>query len=306
MSNLKSDFNEAPQPLPSSEALLDCPAPAKLNLFLHVLGRRVDGYHLLQTAFQLIDLCDYLDFYRRNDGCVQRIGAVTGVEAGDDLCVRAARLLQSFTGSHFGVDIALDKRLPIGGGLGGGSSDAATTLLALNHLWELHLSRAQLMALGLQLGADVPFFLFGTNAFAQGIGEQLHALTLAQRWFVVLCPAVFVGTATVFSAQDLTRDSEPVRIADFTAQADPFQFGRNDLEAVVKQQYREVEDALSWLSQQAGQARMTGSGACVFASFSDQAVAQQIADAAEQQAGKKWKAYCVRSLMQHPLANFAV
>lgn len=285
----------------SPTSVLRCPAPAKLNLFLHVVGRRRDGYHLLQTVFQLIDCYDYLDFFLREDGRIQRINAVAGVAESEDLTVRAARLLQTYTGSHFGVDITLDKRLPMGAGIGGGSSDAATTLLALNRLWNLGLTRAELITLAAQLGADVPFFIFGENAFAQGIGEQLHAVSLPEQWFVILHPKVFVGTASIFSSQALTRDTETVRMADFTAQANPFHFGRNDLEVVVRRSYPEVEQALNWLSQKNPQARMTGSGSCVFASFADKNIAQQIVD----EAHNRWNAYCVCGLSKHPLASFA-
>ena len=186
---------------------LTCPAPAKLNLFLHVVGRRPDGYHLLQTLFRFIDLHDTLHFSLREDGAVRRTNAVEGVAEEQDLCVRAARLLQGETGCALGVDIAVEKRIPMGGGLGGGSSDAATTLIALNRLWSLGLSRPRLMELGLRLGADVPVFIFGENAFAEGVGEKLQAYPLADAWYVVLFPPVHVPTAEIFAHPELTRDT---------------------------------------------------------------------------------------------------
>jgi len=197
--------------------LRNVPAPAKLNLFLHVTGRRADGYHLLQTAFRFIDLCDTLHFARRDDGVIQRVTSLADVPSEQCLTVRAAKALQLATGTRWGVDIELDKRIPAGGGLGGGSSDAATVLLALNRLWDTGLSRDELMALALPLGADVPVFVFGENAFAEGVGEALQAVYLPQRWYVVVQPDAHVPTAEVFSAPELTRDSTPVRIADFSS-----------------------------------------------------------------------------------------
>ncbi len=197
-------------------SLTGCLAPAKLNLFLHVVGRRSDGYHLLQSAFQLLDVGDKLDFAVRADGDVQRLSNLPGVTQDEDLVVRAARLLQAATGTQSGADIAVDKRLPMGAGLGGGSSDAATTLIALNHLWNTRLSRQQLMQLGLQLGADVPFFVFGQNAFVEGIGEVLSPVDIPEVWFVVLEPGVAVPTPTIFRAAELTRDTKMVTISDFS------------------------------------------------------------------------------------------
>lgn len=280
--------------------LLRCPAPAKLNLFLHVLGRRADGYHLLQTAFQLIDWCDYLDFHCREDGWVRRINALEGVPE-IDLSVRAAQLLKTHTHCPLGVDIVLDKHLPIGGGLGGGSSDAATTLLALNQLWGLQLTREQLMHLGVQLGADVPFFLFGQNAFAQGIGEQLQKIILPERWFVVVSPEEQISTVEIFSAPTLTRDSEPVRIADFLAHH--FEFGRNDLQQVVEKRSKKVADALAWLKKREKNARMSGSGSCVFATFSERHSAEEVVKKAQENG---WQSQCVVGINKHPMADFAV
>src|SRR6201989_2646566 len=220
----------------STESLRDCLAPAKLNLFLHMPARSPYGYHSLQTVFQLLDWGDKLHFTRRDDGVITRKTEVPGVPEADDLIVRAARLLQQHTGSRFGVEIEIDKHLPMGAGLGGGSSDAATTLLALNRLWGVDLSREILQNLALQLGADVPFFVFGQNAFAEGVGEALQAVNLPQRFFLVVNPAVHVPTAAVFSENSLTRDTKAVTITDFLAAEKPDtnwpdSFGRNDMQA---------------------------------------------------------------------------
>jgi len=287
-------------PLPPAQ-LRDCPAPAKLNLFLHVTGRRPDGYHTLQTVFQLIDWSDTLHFERRDDGAVLRVTDVPGVPADSDLVVRAARALQAATGTRYGVEIALDKALPMGGGIGGGSSDAATTLLALNRLWGLGLAREQLMRIGLSLGADVPFFVFGQNAFAQGIGEKLTAVDLPDSWFVVIHPRQHVPTAAIFSDERLTRDTPISIIADFAACTNKFGFGRNDLEAIATAKFGEVARALAWLKQFSPEARMTGSGACVFARYRDEQTAQQVLD----RLPSEWDGRCVRSLSRHPLAAFA-
>ena len=211
--------------------LNNCPAPAKLNLFLHVTGRRNDGYHLLETAFQFIDYGDVLHFSLRMDGIIERSTTLSGVPPEQDLVIRAARLLQSHSGCALGATIALEKKLPMGGGLGGGSSDAATALIALNRLWNTGISRSELMALGLQLGADVPFFLFGQNAFAQGVGEDLIALTTPDCWYVVVEPGVQVPTPLIFSAKELTRDSKQIKVSDF--QQYPKGTWRNDLQAVA-------------------------------------------------------------------------
>src|SRR4030067_79641 len=249
---------------------LTCPAPAKLNLFLHVTGRRKDGYHTLQTLFRFIDLHDTLHFSLRADGAVHRTNAVEGVAEEADLCVRAARLLQSETGCTAGVDIAVEKRIPMGGGLGGGSSDAATTLIALNRLWSLGLSRARVMELGLTLGADVPVFVFGENAFAEGVGEQLQACAVPEAWYVVLFPPVHVATAQIFARPELTRNTNSLTIRALQmAQL------HNDLQPVVCDLYPEVARHLAWLGQFA-EARMTGSGACVFAGFESAEQAQAV------------------------------
>lgn len=283
---------------------LSCPAPAKLNLFLHVVGRRADGYHLLQTLFRFIDLSDTLHFTPREDGAVNRIDALDGVPPEQDLCVRAARLLQQETGCKLGVDIGLEKRIPMGGGLGGGSSDAATTLLALNRLWGLGLSRQRLMQLGLTLGADVPVFVFGENAFAEGVGEQLQAYPLPEAWYVVLCPPVHVPTARIFTHPELTRDTISMTMRALPKGAD-FRAGRqaglnNDLQAVACKLYPEVAEHLAWLARFAP-ALMTGSGACVFAEFATEAEAKAVL----QQLPPDMRGYLAHGLQQHPLRDFA-
>ncbi len=284
----------APHPLnpaPAARSLVACLAPAKLNLFLHVTGRRADGYHLLQTAFRMLDWGDRLDFTVRDDGRICRITEVAGVPEESDLIVRAARRLQLETGCAGGADIRIDKRLPMGGGLGGGSSDAATTLIALNHLWGTGLSRERLQTIGLALGADVPFFIYGRDAFAEGVGEQFQPMTLKPAWYVVISPEVQVPTAEIFSAEDLTRDSAPIKIADFTTSST-----RNDLQNIACKRYPEVSKSITWLAQFAP-ARMTGSGACVFAEVDSEAEAQHIVD----RCPPHWKAWKASSLAQHPL-----
>lgn len=271
------------------------PAPAKLNLFLHVVGRRPDGYHLLQSVFRLIDRHDTLHLSPNQDGRIRRMQDVAGVPEEQDLCIRAAKLLQAHTGTSQGVDIRLDKRLPMGGGLGGGSSDAATVLLALNRLWSLQLPRQELLSLGLQLGADVPFFLFGRNAWAEGIGEQLQAVSLPPAWYVVLTPDAQVATAQIFASQELTRDTNPAKMAAFFKG-----YGRNDLEPVVCKQYPAVASALEWL-RQFGDARMSGSGASVFLECADEAEAQRIFSLKP----KRVNGFVAAGLEQHPLLDFA-
>ncbi|WP_374517108.1 4-(cytidine 5'-diphospho)-2-C-methyl-D-erythritol kinase [Undibacterium squillarum] len=275
-------------------SLTRCPAPAKLNLFLHVNGRRPDGYHILQSVFQLIDRCDYLDAEVTNDGHIRRTNDIPGVPEDSDLIIRAARLLQQHTGCELGALLTLHKSLPMGGGLGGGSSDAATTLMALNHLWNTGLNQQQLMQLGLQLGADVPFFLFGQNAFAEGIGEELQPVETPECWYVVVEPGVHVPTPAIFGAPQLTRDTKPVKITDFPA--DEFVKWKNDLQSVACLLYPEVDRAIQWLSQ-FGSAKMTGSGACVFCAVSDEPEADKIIEKHEGQ----WKLWKAKSLNIHPM-----
>lgn len=258
-------------------ALYDVPAPAKLNLFLHVVGRRPDGYHQLQTVFRFIDLYDHLDFERTSDGEIVRGGVgLAGLPEDQDLVLRAARLLQQSTGARYGARIRYRKRIPAGGGLGGGSSDAATTLIALNRLWDTGLTRAQLQRLALPLGADVPVFIFGRSAFAQGVGEDLTAIALPPQAYWVLRPAVHVQTAAVFQDADLTRDSESVKIsvfADWQSEHSGL-FGRNDLESVVCRRHPMVAQIVGAMRRAGLDARMTGSGSCLFAGFADARLAR--------------------------------
>ena len=267
------------------------PAPAKLNLMLLVTGRRADGYHLLQTVFRFVDFGDTLRFTVRTDGAITRVNEVAGVAEADDLTLRAAALLQRVGNTRLGADIRLEKRLPVGGGLGGGSSDAATTLIALNCLWGLALPRARLQELALELGADVPVFVFGESAVGEGVGEQLRRLKLPPAWYLVLIPAVSVSTARIFQDTDLKRDSIPIRIPPFSVVA-----GHNDLEPVVCRHYPEVARHLAWVRKY-GAARMTGSGACVFAEFSTEAEAR----AAWQQLPVTMRGIVARGLDRHPL-----
>lgn len=283
--------------------LNNCPAPAKLNLFLHVIGRRSDGYHLLQTVFQLLDHGDLLHFEMCGDGEIRRTTEVAGVPEDSDLIVRAARLLKSAAGDKrdtLGANIAIEKRLPMGGGLGGGSSDAATTLIALNHLWETGLTRAELMALGLQLGADVPFFLFGQNAFAEGIGEALVPVATPDCWYLVIEPGVSAPTASIFASPELTRDSKPVRITDFPEAS--IGFGKNDLQVVATKLFPPIADALKWLEPY-GKARMTGSGACVFCAFEREHEADRVLEKVRQTGPAHWKAWKARAIERHPLSH---
>ncbi|MCA1926044.1 MAG: 4-(cytidine 5'-diphospho)-2-C-methyl-D-erythritol kinase [Thiobacillus sp.] len=270
------------------------PAPGKLNLFLHVVGRRADGYHLLQSIFRLIDRADIVHLTLRDDGVIARHGEVPGVPEAQDLSVRAARLLQAHAPPGSGVRIRLDKNLPMGGGLGGGSSDAATVLLALNRLWQVNLTRADLQTLALQLGADVPMFIFGQTAFAEGVGDILRPVEVAPAWYVVLTPPVQVPTASVFAAPELTRDTPPLKIAPFSAG-----MGRNDLQPVVMSRHPEVASHVEWLKQ-FGDARMTGSGACVFAAFESESAAQAVV----QRMPGSMRGFVAQGLDRHPLYDF--
>jgi len=244
------------------QALYDIPAPAKLNLFLHITGRRSDGYHLLQSAFMLIDWCDQLHFALRSDGHISREDLGVALPA-EDLCVRAARALQAATACPLGVHIGVAKSVPSQAGMGGGSSDAASTLLALNRLWKTGLSRSQLAAIGLQLGADVPFFLLGQHAWVQGVGEVLTPLTLPKARFAVLKPQAGLDTRAVFAHPLLARNTALAIISGFAA--DPFGFGHNDLQPVAQMLCPAVGESIDWFSAQGLNARMTGSGSAVFA-----------------------------------------
>jgi 4-diphosphocytidyl-2-C-methyl-D-erythritol kinase len=271
------------------------PAPAKLNLFLHVVGRRPDGYHLLQTVFRFLDFGDSLEIEARRDGELRLLSPLPGVPAERDLCWRAAHFLKTHAGSRLGADIRLLKRLPLGGGLGGGSSDAATVLLVLNRLWGLDLPRAELQTLGLRLGADVPVFVFGRSAFAEGVGEVLTPWTPAPASYVVLTPPAHVSTPAIFGHPGLTRNTPSVTIA---ALFDGF--GRNDLQPVACALNPEVAEFLGWLNDR-GDARMTGSGACVFAAFPDRATAERVfAERPGHMSG-----FVADGVDQHPLYGFA-
>jgi 4-diphosphocytidyl-2-C-methyl-D-erythritol kinase len=278
-------------PVDTPGRLEGCPAPAKLNLFLHIVGRRPDGYHLLQSVFRLLDWGDTLDFTVRTDGRIRRSGDIPGVPEETDLTVQAARRLQQASGCALGVDITVHKRLPMGGGLGGGSSDAATTLMALNRLWNTGLGFERLCETGLALGADVPFFIHGRDAFVEGVGELLHPIDLPPAWYVVVAPAVIVPTAQIFASPELTRNTPPIKVHGFTLSRTC-----NDLQSVACALYPEVAAALSWLEQFAA-ARMTGSGACVFAAVDSVAQAEQIVG----QCPPRWRAWRAASLARHPM-----
>lgn len=294
----------------SLAALYDLPAPAKLNLFLHVIGRRADGYHLLQSPFVLIDWCDSLHLERRVDGGLHRHDLGPALPA-DDLCLRAARLLQAESGCPLGVDISIHKRLPSGAGLGGGSSDAATVLLGLNHLWGLHWPRQRLLALGARLGADVPFFIGGHNAFVEGIGEQLSPIDVPRQWYAVVKPPTSLPTAQIFSHPALTRDTEAVIVAgsfDDAQRALVWQswasgFGKNDLQAPAEAQCAEVAQAARWLQARFGNSRMTGSGSAVFARAGTGDL--PTATFPVQQLAPGWEGRMCRGLASHPLAGWA-
>ncbi len=268
-------------------------APAKLNLFLHITGRRANGYHELQTVFQLLDFNDELGFVIRDDGVITRSGDRYGIPDDEELCCKAARLLRERANSNLGVTISIDKQIPMGGGLGGGSSNAATTLIALNRLWGLDLSMLELANIGLQLGADVPIFVRGESAWAEGIGEQLTPIDLPERWFLVLTPNVHVSTKQVFAHKYLTRDSPAITIRDFRAG-----LAENQLEKVVRESYPEVANALKVLGK-FGKARMTGTGASVFLDCNDEHTAQQVlAECPSEMSG-----FIAKGIQEHPLLS---
>lgn len=270
-------------------------APAKLNLFLHVLGRRPDGYHSLQSVFTLIDRMDRLRFRVREDGRIKRVSVLAGVPEAQDLTVRAALLLKEASGTPLGADIEIEKVIPMGGGLGGGSSDAATTLLALDRLWETGFGPEALAELAAGLGADIPFFLFGGAAWAEGTGDELRAIELPSRWYVVLAPPVEVPTREIFQAPELTRDTEPLKMEDFSAHAQGPKF-RNDLERAVIARYPQVREHLQWLSVH-GEARMTGSGACVFAGFDSREAAERVIGMLP----RNMAGFVAQGLQRHPM-----
>ena len=281
------------------KALYDVPAPAKLNLFLHVTGRRVDGYHLLQSVFMLIDWCDTLHLELRDDGKISRHDSGMTLPD-DDLVVRAARALQAACGTTAGVHVQLDKRIPVQAGMGGGSSDAASCLLALNRLWRLGLTLPQLETIGLGLGADVPFFLRGRNAWVEGVGEQIHAVELPPGRFAVVKPPPGLDTALIFADPQLKRDTAPAIISGFAANRDgfdPFGFGHNDLQPVAQRLCPAVTQAIQWLGDQGMQARMTGSGSAVFARMTQEKSLQP--------APAGWQVRECANLAVHPLVGWA-
>jgi 4-diphosphocytidyl-2-C-methyl-D-erythritol kinase len=269
-------------------------APAKINLFLHITGQRADGYHTLQSVFSLLDFYDTIHLKPTKNSEIKRVNEINGVPESQDLCALAASALQKLSGCKFGVEFAVEKRIPMGGGLGGGSSDAATVLLALNHLWQLDLSRAELMQVGLGLGADVPVFIFGQNAWAEGIGEQLTKIDLPEQYYVVLTPSIHVSTRHIFANSRLTKDTKPLKIADFSRDENSVVF-KNDLEKVVCEEFPAVATTLKWLSQY-GKARMSGSGASVFVAVNS----KQKADEILAQKPANVAGFVAKSLMQHP------
>ncbi|MEX1034157.1 MAG: 4-(cytidine 5'-diphospho)-2-C-methyl-D-erythritol kinase [Cellvibrionaceae bacterium] len=282
-------------------SILTLPAPPKLNLFLHVLGRRTDGYHDLQTVFQLLDYGDRLTFQPRNDSQLTLDHSLPGVKVEDNLVIRAAHALQNSSGTRQGADIGLEKRLPIGGGIGGGSSDAATTLLALNALWDTRLSLDELATIGRALGADVPVFVRGKTAWAEGVGDELQAIEIPEKWYLVLTPECGVSTARVFSHPELTRDSAPITVAAFFEQGT-----RNDCQPLVEKLFPPVAEVITWLDrhrlnrpdssrQGQGKARMTGTGASVFASFDSESTARSIL------AASPWRGFVARGVNQSPV-----
>lgn len=272
--------------------MIQWPAPAKINLFLHVLRRRDDGYHDLQTAFQFLDYSDSLQFEVTSQPTIQLVTSLSGVDDNDNLIVRAARLLQQHTKSEKGANILLNKRLPMGGGLGGGSSNAATTLVALNYLWQCQLTQDELACIGLEIGADVPIFIHGLAAWAEGVGEKLISISPVEPWYIVIIPNCHVSTAEIFSSAELTRDCEPITIPRFLSGE-----GINVCETVVQRNYPEVARANKWL-QQFARARMTGTGACVFASFSSKVEAQEVLN----KLPDDWRGFVAKGCNQSPLA----
>ena len=276
-------------------------APAKLNLFLHITGQREDGYHLLQTIFQFLDFADTIELTRREDNDIHRLSSLDGVPAEDDLVVKAARLLQSHCHCSQGADISVDKILPMGGGLGGGSSNAASVLVGLNHLWGCGLNQDELMQLGVQLGADVPVFIFAQSAWAEGVGERLEAIDLPEKWFLVLKPQINVSTAKVFANPQLQRDCSTITIRDFLTGQTQKSIG-NVCEKPVREMYPEVDQALTDLAYYCGngEAKLTGTGACVFAAFDN----REKAEKAYSELSEKWDGFVAKGMNQTPLREF--
>jgi len=279
-------------------------APAKINLFLHITGQRVDGYHLLQTVFRLLDFYDTIYLKPTKTSEIRRVNEVEGVPEAQDLCVRAAKLLQQYSQCKLGAEILVKKNIPMGGGLGGGSSDAATVLMALNRLWALNLSRAELLKLGLQLGADVPFFIFGYNAWAEGVGEQLQKIILNNAYYVVLNPNVHISTAQIFANKQLTKSTIPKTMSDFSGMTNSAGSNiasefTNQLEGIVCNDYPEVLACINWL-RQFGDARMSGSGASVFLEVASEEVANEICN----QKPKEVHGFVAKGLDQHPMFSY--
>jgi 4-diphosphocytidyl-2-C-methyl-D-erythritol kinase len=272
---------------------LSLQSPAKLNLMLHITGRRDDGYHLLQTVYQFIDLSDQMEFRLTSDGSIQRNNSNTPVSEAEDIVIRAALLLQQKFCVEMGVQISIDKRIPIGGGLGGGSSNAATTLLALNQLWNLDLELIELATIGLGLGADVPVFVMGKSAWATGIGEQLSSIELSEHWYLVIHPGVQVSTAKIFASEELTRDCDAITIRAFLSGS-----GINVCEKVACKLYPEIQLAMDWLNQY-GKARMTGTGACVFAAFDSLEQAEGVVSRAPEQ----WGCFVAKAMNKNPVVT---
>ncbi len=267
------------------------PAPAKLNLFLHIIGKRTDGYHLLQTVFQFIELADKIDFTITESGLIKRSKHSSVVDENNDLVIKAANKIKEISGSKLGVDISIEKNIPIGAGLGGGSSDAATTLVALNELWHVGLSVEELTKIGLSLGADIPFFIHGGAAWAEGVGEELTLVDLNECFYLVIYPDCSISTKSVFAASDLTRNTPRITIRDF-------QEGRvkNDCESYVRNHYRNVAEALDWLGNYAV-SKLTGTGACLFAEFIDKKKANEV----KSKLPKKWQGFVVKGINKSPL-----
>ena len=269
------------------------PAPAKLNLFLHITSVREDGYHNLQTIFQLLDHSDEVSLQRRIDGKIHRTNGLKGLDPADDLIIKAAKLLKQYTGTEWGANLGVSKQLPVGGGIGGGSSNAASTLVTLNKLWQCHLSQTELLALGRSLGADVPVFINGKNAWAEGIGDLLTDIDLPEKWYLVIHPDVHISTANLFSSDELTRDKALLKIRDF-----PDTDTSNVFEEVARKQYPEVDEVLRWFGE-FSKPKMTGTGSCVFAGFDSELVANQLLT----QVPEHWNGFVAKSVTQSPMVS---
>lgn len=293
--------------IPNGDTSITLPAPAKLNLFLHITGRREDGYHLLQTVFQLLDYGDQIKLELRQDDEINRLNGLKDIPASSDLCIKAAILLKDYIKKEYsknvsGVDISIEKVLPVGGGIGGGSSDAATVLHGLNELWQSNLTLDELATIGLQLGADVPVFVRGLSAWAEGIGEQLEPINLKEKWFLVIHPGVSVSTAQIFLDEGLTRDCEPIKIARFLQEQGSEDY-YNVFEPIVRKKHPEVANALDWLSN-FSPSRLTGSGSCLFASFDSKSEASSVLNrmlASKNPATEKWQGFVAKGVNKSPL-----